>query len=285
MTTTITQTTRKNEAEEIMRRLDGVDGRVGRKAYTVGDIGFDNFAGWAEAAAHTQDPDEARNILFFGFQPLYDALIDERVSPDKRETAVAALNKIIEEGTQFLGAYYTGEPEVTVINALGKELTPHMDELRRTPFKTKFRNVDYNGITPRNIVSFLRQFLENAQDGKLGIPDYVVGIACGPSEIAMPLSYLTGAGLGFMRRSHRRGDDAPRIVAEHESEIEQGVTGKNVVVFEDYVCSGASLRRVMEATRDLGPASLHGTSVNSDTGMYGLKTLVHNKKFQLHALK
>jgi len=275
--------------EKIRKSLDGATKEVGKRSYDLDDINFYDFKGWGEAAAEVKDIDLARTVLYFGFQPLYDLLIDNSPSKRKfwkdsrRNTAIETLDSIISQGTQYLAGYYIGNPDIRIINELGISTLENMGELNDLPFITKSRNVDHNGITPQNIVKFLQQFLDNTLDGKSLPPEFVVGVACGPSEIAMPLAYLSGTELGFMRRSYRRGDDAPKIIAEHKNHLKKNISGKDVVVFEDYVCTGESLRKVMVKTKSFHPKSLIGTSINI-SGSPNMNKIVSRHKFQSYEL-
>jgi hypothetical protein len=270
--------------EKARKKLDGVDGKIGQRRYNLGNVSFRDFRGWANAAETVNDPDFARTVLFFGFQPLYDILIESIGLDGSRATALTALGRIVSEGTEYLSGYYIGEPKIEIINNLGRELKPAMEEINLSRFRTKFRNVDYNHIYPDGIASFLRQFFDSTLDGRILSPDYIASVACGPSEVSMPLAGLSHVGLGFIRRSHRRGDDSPKIIKEQEEAIAAGVRGKNVVVIEDYTCSAASLAKVMTRVSEMGPTSLLGASVNC-TGSEYLHKKYTNPKFHLFELK
>ena len=145
--------------------------------------------------------------------------------------------------------------------------------------------MDYNGIYPEDINLFLRKFLEHVIDGKIPAPEYVVGCACGSSEIVMPLAGVLGADLGFIRRSHRRGDMEPRIVDEQEPAIREGVEGSDTVCVEDYVCSSRSLFEVMKQVREYNPSVIFGASVNNSEPPSYLDRVVRKRKFHLFTME
>lgn len=250
------------KSQELVKRLDGA---VIKKPYSYNhlDIVTSNFAGMFSAAAEVQDPDKARLFLYYIFQPMFDSLVDRTVVDSERGKALDSLRKITHIGTQYLVSYYTGEPEPRLIRGLAEELkTSSVSD--RTPFKIKFRNVDYNAIFPEDILGFLRAYAEQADLGKVLLPDVVIGAACGASEVAMPLAGIMGAEIHFIRRSHRRGDTSPKVIKEQEEQIKKAVEGKSVVCVEDYVCTGESLSRILKLAKSYGAAELQGVSIRAE---------------------
>jgi len=267
---------RKIEAE--LKTLSGTR-MDGFRCYKESDIGAISFPDWARFAGSVNDPDQIRNAIYYAFQPLYDALVRGE-GGSRRAGAVDALSSLTRLGVKYLTGYYRGEPDVKLFRNELEQIGPQMKQLSSVRYETKFRNVDRNGINPAGIHSFLRQLLENALDGKTKVPDYVIGCACGSSEIVMPLSGILEVDLGFIRRSHRRGDDDPVIVPEHKQGLRAGSEGKNVLCVEDYVCTATSLSKVMERARSYGAASVAGASVNC-TGSDRLRRIVGERKFNL----
>ena len=270
--------------EGTRKTLDGATSEVGKRDYRQSYVNFNNFFEWAEPAAEVNDPDVARTVLYFGFQPLYDLLIDnEDLTPSNRTGAVKVLDAMMLRGTEYLAGYYSGNPQTKIVNDLGISTRASMKKIERFEFRTKRRNVDYNGISPKDILLFLQQFFDATLDGKVTVPNFVVGVACGPSEIAMPLAHFSEAGLGFIRQSKRRGDRSPRIIREHGSHLEKGIKDSHAIVLEDYVCTGASLALTMERVSTYSPRSLLGASINS-MHPSSLREIASKQKFQLYTL-
>ncbi|MFH1500458.1 MAG: phosphoribosyltransferase family protein [archaeon] len=270
--------------EEVRKRLDEVD-LSEADSYTVGDVHFGTFSQWATAASSVRDPDKARNILYFGFQPLYDALIRRDFHDGQADVAVRALDKVCEIGREFLTGCYLGEPNVEILREGAKELGEEMDNLHDVGFRPKFKNVDYNHIYPSHIVLFMRQVVDYALDGKMEMPDFIMGCACGSAEIVMPLAGILGVEFGFIRRSYRRGDDAPRIVEAHVDRFKQDLEGLNLLCVEDYVCTGTSLGKVMRRAKEFGPAEIAGVSINNTgNNRSSLTCKVNARKFQMYTL-
>lgn len=244
---------------DVRNLLDGVS--VPAIKYGEGDVDCGSFKEWGEKAARVSDPDQTRLLLYFGFQPLYDVLIESLVKEKERTPAVKALNEIIKSGIAYLTGYYTGRPDPKSFAAAAQGVS---DLLPDAMYKTKARNIDQNHISANDVLMFLRKFATAVQDGSVQRPDVVVGCACGSAEIAMPLAGVLGAKLKFMRRSHRRYDTDARILKEHQRHI--GLQGKNVLVVEDYVVSGASLGTVMKKVLELGASTVTGASVNCPAG-------------------
>ena len=54
--------------------------------------GVGSFPEWINSAAKVQDPNAARTVIYNGFQPLYDALVDRKLPTAQRGIAVQTLN-------------------------------------------------------------------------------------------------------------------------------------------------------------------------------------------------
>lgn len=250
------------ELEKCLLRMDGAR-LVNTERYGEGDIDAGNFVEWARFARTLNNPDRIRNCLYYGFQPLYDSLITGVMGNGSRTAAVKGLNHIIKTSASFLTSYYLGKPDVKIFSDGIREIQSNLDNVGiDVPYRTKFRNIDRNGITPEGIHLFLKQFLEHVMDRKLTIPDYVIGCACGASEVAMPLAGVFGTDVGFLRKSKRRGDYKVFVVWEQEPNIKRNSEDANVVCVEDYVCTGSSIGHVMEKTTNYCPSSVLGASVN-----------------------
>ncbi|PIZ51644.1 hypothetical protein COY27_02925 [Candidatus Woesearchaeota archaeon CG_4_10_14_0_2_um_filter_33_13] len=219
-----------------------------------------------------------RAVIYAAFQPLYDAITDGNLRNAPRDKAVGVLDGVITLGTSFLTGFYSGEPDVKAFKEGVAVLKPGFEEISGAEYYTKFRNIGGNRVYPNDIAIFLRKFLESTLDGA-GLADYVVGAACGSSEMAMPLSGLLGVDVGFIRKSKRRGDSSPRVIPEQEATIKNAVKGNRVVCIEDYVCTARSLRDVMAKVEDYGATSVIGASVaNSQEGIC-LRELVNQRGF------
>ncbi len=243
------------------------------------DITWHTFAEWLSKLQAVSDPDEARFVLYYGFQPLYDALLEGRVNQAQRTNATAALAAILESGTKYLTGYYLGDPNVATIRALSRKL-PNL--LPDCAYETKFRNVDYNGVTAHSIHTFLLEIVSRVLDESLPAFDSVVGCACGAAEVVMPLAGIFGTPLHFLRRSWRRGDDSPRVIEEHASLLHDGLGVAACV--EDYVCSGKSLGRVMKHVKKCGATEVIGLSVCGGEEPTAIKRTAKAYKFRVYSL-
>lgn len=251
---------------ESVDKIRGTNFKTAR-AYGEGYLGSSSFPGWARNARRLLDPDKIRNSIYYVFQPAFDCLVDKSLD-GAREDTVAVLEMVTQLGTEFLRGYYTGEPRPEVFRTALDKLDTKIGALERVPYKTKFRNVGFNQIYPSDIASFLANFLEAVAEGKIFYPDFLVGCACGSSEVAMPLAGLLGIDLGFIRRSKRRNDTQPKIIKEQEQAIKARSKGK-VVGVEDFVCTGFSLYEVLKRVRSYGASDLMGASIKfSREGSY-----------------
>lgn len=251
--------------------------------FSKDEVPFTNFVEWAFALAEVKDPDKARNFLYFGFQPMYDLLIPDNSNLDgQRPQILRALDEVVSTGRKYLAGYYTGQQDLGLVNALGLRLAPVMRS-SPAPFKLKNRNVDRNGISAADICTFLKAYTNHVLQGNMAMPDYVVGCACGSSEIVMPLAEISKIPLGFIRRSWRRGDTNPRVIDEHQRILAKELNGKKVACVEDYVCSGESLKRVMQMVKKFGASDVIGLSVNESENTQ-LKKTFETRKFHTFSL-
>jgi len=260
-------------------RLDG----IALKEYEREGRFFRNFSDWVVDMSQIKNPDHARCSLYSGFQPLYDAILEERVPADSRFDAVTTLDLIMQESIRYYTSYYLGKPATHGVSALAAVIAPRIKILDSAAvlYCSKERNIGNNGIYPEHILLFLRNFAMFYQNKKT--PEAIVACACGSSEIAMALAGLLGVPLIFMRRSHRRGDDEPRIVKEHTPAL-KALKGLDVLCLEDYVCSGGSLARVMARTKKYGASNITGASVNRNSENRAVKLIHSETKFHLFGI-
>lgn len=245
------------------------------------ELKISNFKSWMEYTETVDDHDNARAAIYAGFQPLLDALIDNRVDRSLRSVAVKSLDDITKIGTDYLTSYYLGDPNLKMLREAVTSLAEDMHKLKDVPYIIKFRNVDCNKVYVSNILSFLEKSIDYSMDGKFFQPDYIIGSACGASEIVMPLAGILNSGLGFIRWSKRRNDDKAKFVQEHTDRIKDGVKGKKVVVVEDWVDYGITLNNLLGFVSSLKPEELRGASVINYQNRK-LKELVKTKDFNLY---
>jgi len=242
---------------------------------------FSSFDEWYNRAKDVSCPDYARHLIYYLFQPLYDAIMNGEAPKQKY---VPVLERVVELSTQYLTGYYLGQPDISIIHKLAEEVNPHLVG-KNIDYYYKDRNVDRNGITPENIKLFLKTYIEKIQNGSIQYPDVIVGCACGSSEIVMPLAGILGTKLEFIRKSKRRGDDDAKIISRtQQKRISDTCRDKNVVVVEDYVCSGRSLAVVMKAVEKFKPSGVYGAAVNTGDDIEGITHKLKNKKCYIYDL-
>ena len=275
----------KRRIEQNLRKIS--DGRLpysgNPNAYGL----FEGFRNWASFAESITNPDTIRAAIYAAFQPLYDCLIDNRkMGIEPRKKAVAVLNGLIAVGVDFLTGYYSGEPDKKRFKEGVALLKLGFEELSFTNYLQKDRNIGRNAIFPNDIVLFLQEYLKHSLDGNKPHTDYVVGAACGSSEVAMPLAGLLGVDVGFIRKSKRRGDSRALVIPEQEPMIQEAARDKRVICIEDYVCTGRSLHDVMRKVEGYGAASVRGASVrnSSDCG-FCLKETTGKSGFHVYNFK
>jgi hypothetical protein len=272
------------EVEGLLKAMQDVKFE-GIKRCGLRNLRVKRFQDWPDFVMSINDPDEMRNALYYGFQPIYDLLIRAGDMDGHRQFALDALNLIVEASVDYLTNYYLGTPDLTTVKTRVFDIDQAIQRLDGEKYQTKFRNVDHNGIYPAGIHSFLVQFFEHVLDGQVFLPDYVIGCACGASEIAMPLAGLLNSDIHFIRRSFRRGDDTPKIVEGQDEAIGVRVKDRRVICIEDYVCTGQSLGKVMGAVKKYDPSGVRGASPNySAEGNY-LQIDVNNTNFHLFSMR
>ncbi len=235
----------------------------GASSVGVGFVTAQSFKDYFDFVCSLKTPDEVRTGLYYGFQPLYDSLIKGGLNDAQRQNALTALEAITKVSRDYLTGYYFGEPNVKSAIEQVKGLKNNFTELKSAEYHKKFRNIDYNHIYPRDILLFFTKILQHFIAGDYAPPKFILGCACGSSEIVLPLSKILDTNEGFVRRSYRRGDDQPRLVREHEKYLRDNIKDKSVLCVEDYVCSGESLRQVMLKAKEFGAKDVHGSSINN----------------------
>ena len=146
--------------EGTRKTLDGATSEVGKRDYRQSYVNFNNFSSGRNKVREVNDPDVARTVLYFGFQPLYDLLIDnEDLTPSNRAGAVKVLDAMMLRGTEYLAGYYSGNPQTKIVNDLGISTRASMKKIGRFEFRTKHKNVDYNGISQKTYYCFYNNFL------------------------------------------------------------------------------------------------------------------------------
>jgi hypoxanthine-guanine phosphoribosyltransferase len=256
------------DEDQLRRRLEKVLLRMDKatpssRSFFMERIHANNFPDWVRSLNTLHNPDEIRNYLYFGFQPLYNALANNWIDAAARKDAVNGLNEIIKISKRFLSQYYTGSR----IPKLQKEdiasIGWHVSSLGvRAPYRLKQRNID-TMIHSEDVHGFLKGFLSAIIDRKITSPEYVVGCACGASEPAIALARILDVEVGFMRMSKRQNDDKPVILEEHRAIIGNLVRNRDVVCVEDVIASGKSLAGIMSMSSEYAPNSLLGASVES----------------------
>jgi adenine/guanine phosphoribosyltransferase-like PRPP-binding protein len=243
------------------------------------------FEDWANKAPKADNPDSARRLLYEAFQPLYDALIDQRVDDSRRHLALNCLDELLKLSATFLTGYYTGSEEVDFFRREAERIAPDIAELETVEYRSKERNIDHNEIYPKDIQSYLRRFLEHVRDKKIAKPEYILGCACGSSEIAIPLAEMLEVPMRFIRRSKRRGDRKPLILPEQKKEIAAQAQGKRVCCVDDYVDYGNTLRDMMNTINTYRPAIVFGSSVRGTSYQTQLTESMGEKGFHIWELK
>ncbi len=273
--------------EQKLKEIDGVR-HPSSESFQVYDIPSDDFPGWYSYTRSLKNHDRLRAALYYGFQPLYDALVADQErsffslpSSLDRPTALRVLDKIVSVSAQYLSTYYQGKADPSIVS---RELGT-LKTLANVSYTKKERNIDRNKIYPSEIHSFLTRYLTAVLDGRIDAPLYIVGAACGSSEVALALAGLLDIQAGFMRMSKRREDRSVKVIREHAAVIEAALREKPVTCIEDYVCTRKSLQAVMEQTRKYNPSSLVGASVrDSREGNY-LSPIIRITGFHTFALE
>lgn len=268
----------RRAAEDIKRKLSALQTADLSHAgfYETWDFHAKGFEELGRYANRIDDPDMARTALYCAFQPLYDALLADGFAGGRRKTALVLLDTLTAAGVSFLTGYYTGNADARIVSGWLESSDKGLRELKGSTYSRRPRNLDYPDIIkPSDIAAFLKKAAEAFSSPDAPLPDYVVGCACGSSEVAMPLAGILECDVGFARFSNQRRDREAMVIAEHEPGIREGVEGKHALCAEDVVVTGETLCRVMERIESYRPSWLVGASViykNEDLEMIGCVT-------------
>jgi hypoxanthine-guanine phosphoribosyltransferase len=249
-------------AEAKLKQLNKIS-HAHAKVYDERHIGARNFFEWAEHAKSVKDADEARNALYYGFQPLFDDLVNNDLNDNHRPQAVQLVHCLSLLGTNYLTDYYLGDPNLDQFKKNINCVLPKLRELKDARYYLKERNID-DFITVQYVHTFLKGIMEHILDETLPEFDYVIGCACGATEAAMPIGGLLNLPVGFIRRSRKRGDRYALIVDEQLEELKLYIEDKTVLCVEDWIDSGKSMKIIMDKAAELGAAAVYGASVGSN---------------------
>lgn len=243
-----------------------------------------SFEEWYDLASKVKSVDLGRHLLYYIFQPVFDALSNGWVKENDREKVIEALDKIISTSKKYYADYYLKKADTGDIKKLAKEIKPIILKIERYYFKQ--RNIDYNNIFPEHIGKFLASFIDHLENKKIQYPDTIIGCACGSAEIAMSLSGLLHIPLEFIRKSKRRDDEEPVLIEEQKNRIIQNCKGKKLLIIEDYVVTGRSMESVSQLCDKFGSKSIQGASINTcGSEVATLKLKINERKFQIYTFK
>lgn len=220
--------------EQILKKLGSVD-LCNAQSYGDYSIPSRDFGEWIDFAQGLDNADKVRAALYYVFQQLYDALIDGSIR-EERAIALSALEKTVKVSSDYLVGYYLGKPDIPEFKRSLGDIS-ELSLLGRVAYYKKFRNLNNDGFV-NMVACFFHEFIKLVVKGKLHKPNYVIGCACGSSEVVMPLAKMLGIDMGFIRMSKNRYDVAPKIIQEQEEDIRNKVKGSVVVCVEDIVCYG-----------------------------------------------
>lgn len=196
---------------------------------------------------------------------MYDALIDDAstFSDSSRQQAIQTLEKVMHASRAYLTSYYQGEPNNSSYRLFSETIGEELAHWSVHNYRTKDRNLNIlESTNPSHVLAFLKKFVHAVVNARIAAPDYIIGSACGASEVAFTLAGTLGLDVDFMRMSKRRNDPHVRVIPEHEERISKRARGRNVAVVEDYTCTARSLESVMRKVEQWKPATLRGYSVH-----------------------
>ena len=241
-----------------------------------------SFENWINRTSEVNCVDEARFLLYYGFQPLFDALMEDRVPVNIRSAALKVLDRIMVVGRKYLHSFHYGTPDVKIIRDLARNVSEVLTNINYYYFKK--RNIDTNYINSNIINLFMRKFINHVQnDGN--VPDVIIGCACGSAEIVMALGGVLNLPIEFIRKSKRREDDEAKIIPENEKRIARMCKGKRVLVIEDYIVTSKSIRFVMDKVRSFGSIDVTGACINFTGDADYVHCVLADHKFNLFKLK
>jgi len=256
---------RENPAKRGLAIIDGVklDSSCN---YAPKDLGIYGFSDWPGVVSKIDNSDKARAAIYALFQPLFDALVTDGALPEEvREVAFQVYQASEELGARFLTEFYSGNSTLAEFIRGAEEIGENMRGMDGASYRTKYRNVG-QFLGARDVASFIKSTLEAADEEVIPSPGLIIGCACGASEFTQPLAGILGVPRAFIRRSKRRNDEQPRIIPQQRDQIAASVDGRDVWVIEDAVCTGGSIRAVMEQAVEFGAKAIVGLAAYSNGG-------------------
>ena len=267
--------------EHRLAKLDKVN-LNGAKNSNNKDLNIGSFEEWTDIITRISNPDVLRTALYGLFQPLYDRLVESPgpFSSNMRPHAIQVMNTLHLLSSKYLKSFYFGEPN---IKGFQKGIRPHLEKIagfdKESKYETKTRNMSNDSLTPSNLQSFIITYREAVLKGVIPFPDFIMGIACGSSEIAYATAAIMGSTSGFVRMSYTRKDTHVKMICEDQEGIATKITGHNVAVVEDFICSAQSMRDVLLFVEDHNPVHSRGFSIRENSNKW--EYLVSDMKVEI----
>lgn len=263
-----------------------------RRSHTNANLKrFISFKDVIEESQNVDNVDQARHILYYIFQPLFDSIINNKILNNKnrinyllRKRALWALDEVIKDGREFLSGFYLGNTNIELIKNLGKKIGHIVTKIEYYYYKQQ--NVETNYIYLSSIGEFIYKYITYISENNLKAPDTIIGCACGSMEMVLALSGILKTEVDFIRCSKRREDPDAIMIVSHRPRIKNKCFNKNVLVIEDYVVSSNSISKVTEKCLKYKPSHIMGACVNGGTDIYHnvYDYLHHDSKIHLFKL-
>ena len=237
-----------------------------------------DFKQWCSVVKKVDDVDEARRLLYYGIQPMHDAIYENDLKDGFHDKTVEVYTEMLNTGVKYLTDFYLGKPNLETIRSLAKLVAPIAENF--TKYYCKKRNTDFNGVYNSSINIFVSRFIEKfLREDKA--PDVILGCACGGFEMAMALAGVSNIPFEVIKYSKRRGDSRASFLPEHEERIVKAITGKSIALVDDYVCDGNSMREMLKLVHKHNPSEIVCASVVGSGNFY-VRLKVNETKFNLY---
>lgn len=239
---------------------------------------FGSFTEIMEYIEGIEDDDygKGRHAMHYLFQGMYDV-----IQKHGYLKLMWAYEGIVRKGKKYFSSYYLGNPKIQDVKDMLylKELLQRYDKEYRYKMRGNFDSWGGN-IHAGSVSEYLSHAVQSTE------VDAIIGIASSASEPAMALSGIIRVPVYFVRYSKRRADGEVKFLSpEYREELHEAVKGKKVMIIDDYVDSGKSMRKVMDAILSMGPIDVVGTSIKNSSYSSYLDTITDEDCFGLFKIK
>jgi len=207
----------------------------------------------------------AKNTMFSICQLVYDKMLESNDSP-----ACSLWKSLEENAAKAAVSFYEGRGIRDSVKQKIYGMKPELLSLGISK-AAKRRHLAFHEDETAESIARLAKYFSGSKK-----PDTIIGIASGAIEPALLLkAYMSPKHTEFIRYSSFRKDYHVKVPKILEDKIEKSISGKKVLIIDDWVATGVTLDKAAAYAKSLKPSAVYATGVVID---YYIKRTIGAKK-------